>query len=107
MMGYTLSTSPTGRRLNAPQVIGPPTYVKMDLEKAIEHLHAERERLERVIAALEELQKSAAGTPLPPKPTSRRGRKSMGSDERLQVSERMKKYWASRRKDIEAPTPEP
>ena len=81
---------------------GSSTYVKMDLEKAIEHLHAERERLEKVIAALEELQRSSTGTALEPRPVTRRGRKSMGSAERQQVSERMKKYWASRRKGADA-----
>ena len=28
---------------------------------------------------------------------NRRGRKAMGSEERLEVSERMKRYWANRR----------
>ena len=87
-----------GRQHKVPRVTGSPAYVKMDLEKAIEHLHAERERLEKVIAALEELQRSSTGTTLEPRPITRRGRTSMGSAERQQVSERMKKYWAARRK---------
>jgi hypothetical protein len=69
----------------------------MDLEKAIEQLYAEKERLERVIAALEELQLSGASMSQEPRPRSRRGRKSMGAAERLEVSERMKRYWAGRR----------
>ena len=71
----------------------------MDLYKAIQGLYAEKEKLERVIASLEELQKaSEAASALAPPGGKRRGRKSMGSKERQQVSERMKKYWESRRK---------
>jgi len=71
----------------------------MDLYKAIQDLYAEKEKLERVIASLEELQKASEATSaLPPLASKRRGRKSMGSKERQQVSERMKKYWEGRRK---------
>jgi hypothetical protein len=71
----------------------------MDLYKAIQDLYAEKEKLERVIASLEELQRNAGAMPvLPPKPPKRRGRKSMSSEERAEVSERMRKYWAGRRK---------
>jgi hypothetical protein len=71
----------------------------MDLYKAIQDLYAEKEKLERVIASLEDLQRAAGGgIPPPPGRGKRRGRKSMGSDERQEVSERMKKYWAGRRK---------
>jgi hypothetical protein len=71
----------------------------MDLYKAIQDLYAEKEKLERVIASLEELQ-LAAGGGIPPKLKSGkpRGRKSMSPEERQEVSARMKKYWASRRK---------
>jgi hypothetical protein len=71
----------------------------MDLYKAIQDLYNEKERLERVIASLEELQRSAVAVPLLPKPVQRRGRKSMNSQERREVSERMRKYWAGRRND--------
>jgi hypothetical protein len=69
----------------------------MDLYKAIQDLYAEKEKLERVIASLEELQR-AAGLRIPPAPTSgkRRGRKSMSPEDRQEVSERMKKHWANR-----------
>ena len=72
----------------------------MDLYKAIQDLYAEKEKLERVIASLEDLQ-LAAGGGIPPSPKSgkRRGRKSMSADEREEVSARMKKYWATRRKN--------
>jgi len=71
----------------------------MDLYKAIQDLYAEKEKLERVIASLEELQRAAeAASPPAAESGKRRGRKSMGSKERQEVSERMKKYWESRRK---------
>ncbi len=71
----------------------------MDLYKAIQDLYAEKEKLERVIASLEDLQRAAGGgVPAMPKTGKRRGRKSMSADERQEVSARMKKYWASRRK---------
>ena len=70
----------------------------MDLTKTIQDLYAEKEKLERVIASLEELQRAAQANPAPPDRSRRRGRKSMGAEERQEVSERMKKYWASRRK---------
>jgi len=69
----------------------------MDLYKAIQELYGEKERLERVIASLEELQRTAGVTPAPPSGLKRRGRKSMPAGEREKVSERMKAYWAARR----------
>jgi hypothetical protein len=69
----------------------------MDLRKTIQDLYAEKERLERVIASMEELQRATAANPMLPGHRKRRGRKSMGAEERQEVSERMKKYWATRR----------
>jgi hypothetical protein len=69
----------------------------MDLLKSIRELHAEKEKLERVIASLEELQRGAGELPELPGAKGRRGRKEMSARERQEVSERMKKYWASRR----------
>jgi hypothetical protein len=69
----------------------------MDLYKAIQDLYSEKEKLERVIASLEELQRTAGAIPVLPKSAKRRGRKSMNSQERQEVAERMRKYWASRR----------
>jgi hypothetical protein len=65
----------------------------MNLRAILEELYLERERMGRTIAALEEL-----ASPEPPPVHGRRGRKSMGAAERVEVSERMKKYWANRRK---------
>jgi len=70
----------------------------MDLYKAIQDLYSEKEKLERVIASLEELQRSSGAIPSLEEPAKRRGRKSMSSQERQEVSQRMKKYWESRRK---------
>ena len=78
----------------------------MDLYKAIQDLYAEKEKLERVIASLEELQRNAGNIPVLPKQTQRRGRKSMNADERQEVSERMKRYWAGRRQQSKNPNPE-
>jgi hypothetical protein len=69
----------------------------MDLYKAIQNLYAEKAKLEQVIASLEELQRSAGTLPALQNAGKRRGRKSMSSTERKEVSERMKKYWESRR----------
>jgi hypothetical protein len=63
----------------------------MDLYRAIEELYEEKRRVEQAIAALENHGSVA------PAPTRRRGRKSMNEEERKQVSERMRKYWESRR----------
>lgn len=65
----------------------------MDLNKAIRDLHEELDKLNQVINSLEEFQRT--GTLPTPR---RRGRKSMDAGEREIVSERMKKYWESRRK---------
>lgn len=73
----------------------------MDLYKAIQDLYAEKEKLERVIASLEELQRNAGTLPILPKAAQRRGRKSMNADERQEVSERMKRYWANRRQKLD------
>ena len=73
----------------------------MDLDKLIRELHAEKERLERVIVALEELE-SVRKDALVAARTKRRGRTSMGIAERGEVSRRMKAYWSRRRKNRSA-----
>ena len=67
----------------------------MDLQKTIDFLRGEISRLERVVASLEELRDGVTGSPLQKK---RGGRKSMAADERQKVAERMRRYWAGRRK---------
>jgi hypothetical protein len=66
----------------------------MDVEKLIAELNAEIEKIKGTIARLEQLRGSSSAATN----GSRRGRKSMGAQERQQVSERMKKYWANRRR---------
>jgi hypothetical protein len=67
----------------------------MDLNEPIRYLREQHARLVAAIAQLESLAGSSNGMqPI----RSRRGRKSMGAAERREVSERMKRYWASRRK---------
>lgn len=70
----------------------------MDLYKALQDLYAEKAKLERAIASLEELQRVGAGAPGTSQAAKRRGRKSMNPEEREEVSRRMRKYWANRRK---------
>ncbi len=67
----------------------------MDITKTIQELYAEKQKLERVIASLEQLRGASAD--IPSEPPKRRGRKFMDAREREEVSARMKKYWASRR----------
>ncbi len=70
----------------------------MDLLKAIRELHEEKKRLDAVIASLELMLAAESRLPkLKVRVGRKRGRKSMSREERQQVSERMKKYWASRR----------
>ncbi len=73
----------------------------MDLLKVIQELYDERKRLDGAIAALESVLETKAALP-DTKGTKRRGRKSMSHDERQKVSERMRKYWAARRRKAAA-----
>jgi len=69
----------------------------MDLYRALQDLYAEKEKLERAIESLEQLQRAKRVSSDVPAPNKRRGRKSMSPEEREEVSERMKRYWAARR----------
>lgn len=66
----------------------------MDLSKTLAELYEEKIRLDKVIASLEQLAEFPLSVPVT---TSRRGRKFMSPEERRQVSERMRKYWAERK----------
>jgi hypothetical protein len=68
----------------------------MDLNDIIRKLHTERVRVNQIIASLEKLQRSVPQPEAAPRP-KRRGRRFMDEAGRLEVSERMKKYWAGRR----------
>ena len=65
-----------------------------DLYRIIRELVEERNKLDRIISSLEQMIQSDIALPKEPK---RRGRKSMDSAARKEVSERMKRYWAKRR----------
>ena len=67
----------------------------MDLQKAIHELYEEKGRIDGVIASLEQfLRTNGTGAA-----KRKRGRKSMGPEERQEVSARMRNYWAARRID--------
>lgn len=66
----------------------------MNLRETIQQLDQERARITQAITTLEELA-NGNGQHYPGK---RRGRKAMGPEERKEVSARMKRYWATRRK---------
>lgn len=71
----------------------------MDLEAAIHQLKTRKQKLDFAIAELEQLQRTKfGGNALL---ANRAGRKSMDSEERGRVSQRMRRYWANRRGPIE------
>ena len=70
----------------------------MELGDVIQQLQAEKQRIERAIALLEQLHRNQGSSKAVAR--KRRGRKSMGSVERREVSARMKRYWASRRQQL-------
>jgi hypothetical protein len=70
----------------------------INLHKVLQGLYAQKEKIERAILLLEELQLPSSATSSLPGTAKRRGRKSMSDTERREVSARMKKYWAMRRK---------
>jgi hypothetical protein len=76
----------------------------MDLQDTIRQLEIEKERIEITIAELEQLQNGGGSGVTANHRKSNRGRKSMGSDERKVVSERMKRYWAKQRQTRSGPT---
>lgn len=66
----------------------------MDLRKTIAELYEEKTRLDKVIASLEQLALEPSVIPVS---IHRRGRKFMSPQERRKVSERMRRYWATRK----------
>jgi len=67
----------------------------MNLKEALRQLYIQRDRLNKIISLLEELERSPSI--VSPKQPARRGRKSMSAEERRVVSKRMKRYWQNRR----------
>ena len=70
----------------------------MDYSAIIKALRAEADKLDRAIAQLESLASPDGLISATLQTPNRRGRKSMGAEERQRVSERMKRYWAQRSK---------
>jgi hypothetical protein len=66
----------------------------MDLHATLLELLARKRQLENIIAELEEL-KTSDGSPS----VRSRGRKYMPAEERQEVSQRMRRYWAGRRNE--------
>ena len=75
----------------------------MDLYSAIRELYDQKKRIDFAIAALEAKESKGWNSGNRKK---RRGRKGMSADERVEVSRRMRAYWASRRNAAESPQPE-
>ena len=63
----------------------------MDLDVTLKELYAEKKRIERIIARLEERQHA-----MTLRNPYNRGRKGMSLEERARVSERMRAYWSAR-----------
>ena len=68
----------------------------LNISEMLRDLRLQKEKLDRAIAALEALAKTA-GAEMESTSAKRRGRTWMGAKERKEVSARMKRYWASRR----------
>lgn len=67
----------------------------MKVEAMLQQLRIDRQRINLAIEELTKIQDSRDGCEQ--KFLKKRGRKSMSKPERLEVSERMRKYWAHRR----------
>jgi hypothetical protein len=79
----------------------------MDLNKTLAELHEERDRIDEAILMFSRLAAGAPKRGRPPKSTvasavpqtePRRQRKGMSKDARKAQSERMKEFWAAKRK---------
>ena len=75
----------------------------MDYNKIIRELYADKQRLDRVIRELEQLDDAEQGAGTTLRSRSPRGRKSVGAQERQEVSRRMKSYWAKRPSGTDEP----
>jgi hypothetical protein len=89
------AVTPRGKRIAS-------VLVAMEIRTFITELYKEKTRLDRVIASLEQIAEDSSTIPFA---VSRRGRKFMSLQERQQVSERMRNYWAGRKaaENVEPP----
>jgi hypothetical protein len=75
--------------------------VVANIEQLLSRLGARKKAVNQAIIAIQTLKQSNAdGVALTVPTSKRRGRRSMAASERLEVSARMKKYWATRRQAI-------
>jgi hypothetical protein len=70
----------------------------MDLAKVIRLLRVKLHQVDKQIAAAEEALRKQQVQVAP----RQRGRTSMGAEERKQVAQRMRRYWAARKKEGQA-----
>jgi len=72
----------------------------MDVNRILNELKSERDRLDRAIAALEGGRGAATGVGRGNgrRGNGRRGRRKMSADSKRRISEAMRKRWAERRK---------
>jgi hypothetical protein len=70
----------------------------MDLAKVIRLLRVKLHQVDKQIAAAEEALRKQQAQVAP----RQRGRTSMGAEERKQVAQRMRRYWAARKKEGQA-----
>jgi hypothetical protein len=68
----------------------------VDLRRVIRSLRAELKRIDDAITALEGIESVGEVSPTR-KPSGKRGRKDMSEEERQEVSQRMRRYWAGKR----------
>jgi hypothetical protein len=73
----------------------------MDLNRIIQELHRERERVLAMIQSLERMD-PASRAPTRSRARKRPGRRPMNSAERQEVSRRMKLYWEQRKQQPSA-----
>ena len=74
------------------------TLFVMDVERTLRELYSEKKILDSAISSLEKRLRNASVHRTP----KRRGRKNMSVEERRAVSERMTRYWESRRAQMRA-----
>lgn len=73
-------------------------FSTVDVERALRELYSEKKILDSAISNLERRLRDASPRRMP----KRRGRKQMSAQERRAVSERMTRYWESRRAQVNA-----
>jgi hypothetical protein len=73
----------------------------MDLQETIRQLQVQKRQIDVAIANLEDLQGTHDGGGNIVMP-NRRGCKSMGPEERQQVSDRIRRYWETRREQLKS-----